>query len=976
MKIILALLITFWSTIFYGQEFPISAVVYNQRRPAIAFDGTNYLVVWEDSRNGVDYDIYGTRITQAGEILDPQGIPISTAPWAQLNPEVAFDGTNYLVVWEDRRDGFGERIYGARVSKDGVVLDPNGILISVLYANLHNPAVCFSNTHYLVVWEFWWPSYSLEGTRVTTEGVVLDPQPLYIFPSSSLSDIPTAPFIYSEPWGWTVYCSWKQDIYFRKVYLNGHMPSPSAFDDGPVSQSYPAVAEIDGRRLVVWAEFWEPTLSFRDIIGKFHGAGTARFDISTAPGVQDRPALAVGNSEFFVTWHDRRNSLYDIYGARISVNGDVLEQDGAPICVAPDSQKFPKVGFADNNYLVVWQDKRNGDWDIYGALIKKPGILTNDPMALAYNGNRHLVRNPNSTELHLVYTDNGDVLYRHTPYHLSWSNAVVIGQGKFPAIVLSSNGLPAVCWTDENGGLWFRRKINHTQWSEIYHLYDPWGIFQPKLNSPPSIAITSHTTGDSVHIITTLHNPANGPVNVVWVYSFRIDQPMAGSFSEIEGGVGINAGAIRYNPSIACANLNNSLHAVWQRADTICYATRLPGQTWQNWGPQFQQWGLQSAHPFVETYGDMVYVVWEHKQTPGAPEEVYKGWRQIPRDFSWDNISLTPNTSSRYPVSASGTFTVFKDSPYPPINGPEIYYKLTPNDTLNNISKTVASSSYPHTATRFTPSGAMPYIVWLEGDEPPYQILCNKYIWYTHIQPPPYITSYNGSEIPSPYLVARDSFISNWQVPVDVGYQTITYQFPLEPGYRYKMKVVAYHQSSGQWREWIKIDNRWKQLIKYNAYKPETLEFWVPPAFYQDGKIEIVFNKISGSYATAGPIYVYQYEYEEETTAFASGSMAQKGRPLNSSAVKIFPNPFKDKLDIRYQVRDNQSFQSLVNIKIYDVAGRLIKQFNYPTIQPFNQLVWDGKDESNRTVSPGVYFIAIENTATKETSCHKVIKVE
>ncbi|MEO0129622.1 MAG: hypothetical protein ABIL02_05230, partial [candidate division WOR-3 bacterium] len=196
----------------------------------------------------------------------------------------------------------------------------------------------------------------------------------------------------------------------------------------------------------------------------------------------------------------------------------------------------------------------------------------------------------------------------------NWTTPLAIGEGKFPAITLSSSNLPSVTWTDDIGGLWYKRKINPTQWSDLYHLYDPWAYWQARLNSPPSIAITPYAPGDSdsVHIITTLRTPVNGPFNTVRVYSFRIGQPMAYSISEIEGGAG-PTDPIRYNPSIARSSFNNSLHAVWQRADTICYATRQVGQQWQNWGWQFWEQGLQSAHPFVECYGDRVYVVWERK---------------------------------------------------------------------------------------------------------------------------------------------------------------------------------------------------------------------------------------------------------------------------------------------------------------------------------------------------------------------------
>ncbi|MCX8015396.1 MAG: hypothetical protein N2748_05185, partial [candidate division WOR-3 bacterium] len=55
-------------------------------------------------------------------VLDPAGIAISTASYGQYSPSVAFDGTNYLVVWEDRTGDFSD-IYGARVSQAGQVID-------------------------------------------------------------------------------------------------------------------------------------------------------------------------------------------------------------------------------------------------------------------------------------------------------------------------------------------------------------------------------------------------------------------------------------------------------------------------------------------------------------------------------------------------------------------------------------------------------------------------------------------------------------------------------------------------------------------------------------------------------------------------------------------------------------------------------------------------------------------------------------
>ena len=101
----------------------ISTADSQQKVPAIAFGGADYLVVWEDLRSGLGDDIYGARVTPAGAVLDSGGIVISSAADNQWHPAISFGGTNYLVVWEDSRSVPQWDIYGARVASDRVVLD-------------------------------------------------------------------------------------------------------------------------------------------------------------------------------------------------------------------------------------------------------------------------------------------------------------------------------------------------------------------------------------------------------------------------------------------------------------------------------------------------------------------------------------------------------------------------------------------------------------------------------------------------------------------------------------------------------------------------------------------------------------------------------------------------------------------------------------------------------------------------------------
>jgi hypothetical protein len=126
--------------------------------PEIAFDGTNYLVVWQDNRNGNDFDIYAARLTPSGEVLDTLGIPISIADSNQVKPDITFDGENYIILWEDYRNGSESDIYAAKVDIEGNVIE--SFPVSTLEGKQIQPAlVRGSGNQVLVVYSGWTGEY-------------------------------------------------------------------------------------------------------------------------------------------------------------------------------------------------------------------------------------------------------------------------------------------------------------------------------------------------------------------------------------------------------------------------------------------------------------------------------------------------------------------------------------------------------------------------------------------------------------------------------------------------------------------------------------------------------------------------------------------------------------------------------------------------------------------------------------------------
>jgi hypothetical protein len=121
-----------------------------------AFDGTNYLVVWtevDDSPEG-DSTVVGRFVSGTGSLLGPAFV-VNDSSAPSDNPEaIAFDGTNYLVLWNDEVGGYGTHewdIFGQLVTPAGALTGPV-IPITTAPGTQSFPSVVFGGGTYLVTW--------------------------------------------------------------------------------------------------------------------------------------------------------------------------------------------------------------------------------------------------------------------------------------------------------------------------------------------------------------------------------------------------------------------------------------------------------------------------------------------------------------------------------------------------------------------------------------------------------------------------------------------------------------------------------------------------------------------------------------------------------------------------------------------------------------------------------------------------------
>jgi len=112
-----------------GTQFAVTATPFaNESDPCVVGDADRALVVWS---NGAD--LLGRRLQADGALLDPGGFVVSVATGLQDRPAVGWDGSEYAVLFRDFRNDdpngpYVGDVYGTRVSSQGTVLDPGGFI--------------------------------------------------------------------------------------------------------------------------------------------------------------------------------------------------------------------------------------------------------------------------------------------------------------------------------------------------------------------------------------------------------------------------------------------------------------------------------------------------------------------------------------------------------------------------------------------------------------------------------------------------------------------------------------------------------------------------------------------------------------------------------------------------------------------------------------------------------------------------------
>jgi hypothetical protein len=317
-----------------------------QDLPQIASDGAGgAIITWEDKRSGA-FDIYAQRVNASGVVQwTPNGVGVSTAVNSQEAPQILADGAGgAFIVWSDFRSGGSNYdIYGARVTNAGNVLwGTNGAAICTAVNIQNHPALVSDGVGGLfIAWE--------DNRGINTDIYMQDVNAagLGIWTSNGIPvctelDGQYVPQIVTDGAGdaivaWTDYRNYPPSVFVQRVTsvgvpwwtydgvevtdINEWVTGPSIVSDG------------QGGVIVVYQQQYTYGDPFDLYAQRINAAGIRLWyqlgvNVSLEGGSQVLPRAVTDDAGgIIVAWVDDRMTLDDIYAQRIDGSGKALWLD-------------------------------------------------------------------------------------------------------------------------------------------------------------------------------------------------------------------------------------------------------------------------------------------------------------------------------------------------------------------------------------------------------------------------------------------------------------------------------------------------------------------------------------------------------------------------------------------------------------------------------------------------------------------------
>ena len=153
---------------------------------------------------------------------------------------------------------------------------------------------------------------------------------------------------------------------------------------------------------------------------------------------------------------------------------------------------------------------------------------------------------------------------------------------------------------------------------------------------------------------------------------------------------------------------------------------------------------------------------------------------------------------------------------------------------------------------------------------------------------------------------------------------------------------------------WQPISNQFTNTSS-NIWTP----FYIPLSPYADSMVQIAFYFHSHQVGYYGNVSTGWYIDEVEILPDVVGikEYTDNNNQLQIKLSQNYPNPFTQQTKIHYTILNDENVQ----LSIYNINGELIKTIvNERQKRGDYSVIWQGKNEQNSRVSPGIYFYELK----------------
>jgi hypothetical protein len=395
-----------------GNNFKVNTDAGNSSQlcPDIAIkENGDFIITWGDKRNN-NWDVYAQRYLSDGSPLgDNFLINDDMTISRQKNPSISTDlAGDFIVSWEHCYDENCD-IYARRFTGDAVPLG-NSFRVNSDTGNAYqyySEIMEDKDGNFTITWqdhrlswngEIFAQSFLSDGTPQGDNFKVNDDVGAANQTNPSIAKDGSDNFIIA----WVDHRNYNDDIYVQRFSNNGTIIDSNFIvndDSGYSDQWSPSIAaDLNGNFVITWTdyriEYWGDIFAQR-----FSNEGTAlgnNFKVNNISAWVNYGSKAVckKNGDFIITWGDALDESLDNYsfqylndeniqnsdsitknkGSEPDIYAQQYLSDGTPFGgnfkvnddVGNTYQEFPNIAVDTNgNFIIVWNDNRNGDYDIY-----------------------------------------------------------------------------------------------------------------------------------------------------------------------------------------------------------------------------------------------------------------------------------------------------------------------------------------------------------------------------------------------------------------------------------------------------------------------------------------------------------------------------------------------------------------------------------------------------------------------------------